>query len=416
MTSLAEIQKAGGEDVHICLVRAAPPQNQYMVRFAAAGIPVHQLPLRLSKLVSDWDTREAILGKAIARLYPFTGLLARLLAAFGNRPRSAIRASIEGRIRTILGGFFVQAREKPLFLLLLTWHMARRRDGVLHLHGYGTGLNFVLHWAQARGIGTVYQEHSTPDLTTRRWAGLPRDINTASMVVAVSEAGAVALRELCGVTRPITVIPPIPDMRGLTEVPDRRTWSGTDEIQILTVARLSEEKGLTFLIQAAAQVLETRPNIRFKIYGEGPLRETLQSAIESNHLQHRVALAGSFRRNQLAGIANAADIFVLSSLTEGFPLSIIEAMAWQLPIVATCVGGVPEILQDRVTALLCPPGNPDQLAQAILHLVNDPTEARRIAAAANSVYHSGKYSADCLASRYKTTYTSVIQMSGGKSF
>jgi glycosyltransferase involved in cell wall biosynthesis len=106
----------------------------------------------------------------------------------------------------------------------------------------------------------------------------------------------------------------------------------------------------------------------------------------------------------------AANIFVLPSLTEGFPLSIVEAMAWGLPIVATQVGGVPELIQDGITGLLCPPRDEDSLAQAILTLVNHPALAQSIGAAAQDFYRNSKFSPEFLGTRFCEVYTKALEI------
>jgi len=99
-----------------------------------------------------------------------------------------------------------------------------------------------------------------------------------------------------------------------------------------------------------------------------------------------VHLNGTFRRHDLPMIMTGADLFALPSLTEGYPPCIVEAMARGLPIVATGVGGVPELLQDGVTGLLCAACDADALAAAVLELVDDPVRSPALGAAARAFY------------------------------
>lgn len=410
LTSLAELQQVQGDDINVCLIQAVTAQNQYAKRLKAAGIPICQWPVWLSRLSGDWDTRETILRRLTGWLAPLIAVTASLLAVVSNRPQHRARESVEGRVRMILGRFLHHGRERQLFLLLLTWHYYRRRPDVLHVHSYGAGLEYVLQWAHARNLAVVYQEHSTPDLSTRGWYQLPTGLNMARVVVAVSETSARSLRQLCGVTRPIEVNPPIVAVsmqQNGTATPAR---PASQVVHILTIARLSEEKGLNFLIEAAERVVPACRGVRFIIYGEGHLRDSLQAQIDAAQLRQQVYLAGSFTRNELPSIMSKADIFVLPSITEGLPLSIIEAMTWGLPIVATAVGGIPELIEDGVTGLLCPPRNVDALTEAILMLVDQPVRALALGAAARNAYHSGGFKPEHVVARFTQIYTKALQI------
>lgn len=408
ITSLAELQKAEGDDVNVCLIQSVTDENQYAQRLISAGVPIYQWPVWLSRLSGDWDTRETIIGALINWLGPLISITVFLLKLIGHRPRLGLRASTEGRLRTILGSFFDQNRERQLFLLLLTWQYHRNRPDVLHLHSYGAGLEFVLKWAQARNLPAIYQEHSTPDLTARRWYRLPTDLNNARVVVAVSETSAKALQQLCGVTSPIQVVPPIVDVSVHEPISDRPLGLNDRVVHILTIARLSTEKGLSDLIKAAERVVVAKPCIQFVVYGEGYLRESLEEEIDSAHLSGNFCLAGSFTHNELPDIMRAADIFVLPSITEGFPLTIVEAMAWGLPIVATDVGGIPELVEDGVSGLLCKPHDVNDLAESILTLVNDPVRSRAFGVAAQNAYNSRFKPLDVVA-KFAKIYSKALQ-------
>lgn len=410
ITSLAELQKAKGDDVNVCLIQSVSVQNQYAQRLKSADVPICQWPVFLSRLSGDWDTREMIIGTLITWLNPLISIAVSLLKFVSSRPKDGLRGSFEGRLRTIMGSFFDQSRERQLFLLLLTWHYYIHRPEVLHLHSYGAGLEFVLKWAQSRNLPAIYQEHSTPDLTTRRWYKLPADLNTARVVVAVSETSAKALQQLCGVVSPIQVVPPIVNVSISESTLERSIRVEDHAVQILTIARLSKEKGLNYLMEAAERVVVAKPCVEFHIYGEGYLRESLEEQIDSAHLRGHVYLAGSFTRNELPNIMRTADLFVLPSVTEGFPLSIIEAMAWGLPIVATAVGGVPELVENGVTGLLCKPQDADSLAQAILKLINDPVHSYAIGAAAQNTFRSSRFSPQNVVTQYAEIYSKAMQM------
>ncbi len=139
-----------------------------------------------------------------------------------------------------------------------------------------------------------------------------------------------------------------------------------------TVARLAPQKGVTYFLRAAAMLVKDYP-VNFLIVGDGPLRRQLQKEAASLGLENRVLFTGE--RDDVPVILAALDVFVLPSLTEGFPFTILEALAAARPVVATRVGGVPEIITDNLTGLLVEPGDPAALALAIARLLGDREKA-----------------------------------------
>jgi glycosyltransferase involved in cell wall biosynthesis len=149
---------------------------------------------------------------------------------------------------------------------------------------------------------------------------------------------------------------------------------------VLAVGRLSHEKGQAHLIRAAARWLA---GARLVIVGDGHDRAMLEELAASLGLGSRVIFAGL--SHNVAPYYALADVFVLPSLSEGSPNALLEAMASGLPIVATSVGGVPEIVFDEVTALLGAARDPQFLARAVDRLLGDDALARRLGRAAREV-------------------------------
>jgi sugar transferase (PEP-CTERM/EpsH1 system associated) len=145
---------------------------------------------------------------------------------------------------------------------------------------------------------------------------------------------------------------------------------------VVTVARLSPEKDLATLLQAAALVRRQRPEFRLKIAGDGPCRAELQTLAEKLGLQGQVSFLGQVK--DVPALLGRAGLFVLSSITEGISLALLEAMACGLPVVATRVGGNAEVVADGETGRLVPPAQAKELAAAIAELLSDPAAARRM--------------------------------------
>jgi len=134
-----------------------------------------------------------------------------------------------------------------------------------------------------------------------------------------------------------------------------------------TVAMLRPVKGLHYLLEAAARVLEQVPRARFVVIGDGAERARLEARSRALGLGAAVRFLGT--RHDIPALLAAADIYVHPSLFEALPVSMLEAMAVGLPVVATRVGGVPEIVAHGRTGLLVPPARGDELAAAMLRLL-----------------------------------------------
>jgi glycosyltransferase involved in cell wall biosynthesis len=147
------------------------------------------------------------------------------------------------------------------------------------------------------------------------------------------------------------------------------TKGGLGRIFIGTIANLYPEKGLPYFIQAATEILKKYPNLVFMIIGEGPQRPLLEEMIKQNHLQNKFLLAGKVEN--APSYLRAFDFFVLPSIKEGFPYTILEAMAAELPIVASYVGGIPEMIENEKNGFLVLPKNPQMLADRIEKILLD---------------------------------------------
>lgn len=135
------------------------------------------------------------------------------------------------------------------------------------------------------------------------------------------------------------------------------------------IARLTEQKGHRILLDAMA-----RPDLaqaHLLVVGDGPLREALERQASGLGLSARVRFVGA--RRDLGNILAATDVFVMPSFWEGLPLAMVLAMGAGLPVVATRVAGIPEVVQDGVTGLLVPPGDSSELGAALSRVVNDDT-------------------------------------------
>jgi glycosyltransferase involved in cell wall biosynthesis len=408
--SLAVALQQQGQQVSWLSAAWVNPENQYARRLAEAGIPLVQPPAWISKPASDWDTKERLLLWTMRLLSPFVLFLALGVSLLKRRPFAQARASaynfLKGRLMDRLIG--PDYRKSLARLLLNRWNRRWKPD-LLHIQGYTTSLLFVIDWAYANGIPVLYEEHQTPDPQFNWWKGFESTINKADRVIAVSEKSAEGLREVCKVTRPIVVRSP------LLSDPFQGRWHrdyaqpAARPFTVTTLARLYVTKGLTYLLETAALVKQTHPHIRFIVYGEGELRGELLEQAQRLGLNGAEIFPGAFAgREELTRIMNCTDVFLLSSVLEGQPLVIVEAMAYGCPIVSTNVGGIPELLRDGVNGLLCPPASPHCLAEKIKLLADDPALRERLGRAARAFYENSPFEAKAAARFFAAVYEETL--------
>jgi len=142
------------------------------------------------------------------------------------------------------------------------------------------------------------------------------------------------------------------------------------------VAALVPHKGQRHLIEAAHLVIQQMPDVRFLILGEGELRDSLERLVREHHLEKHVFLPGF--RTDVLGCMKGFDLFVMSSVTEGLGTALLDAMACGKAIVGTRTGGIPEVVEDGETGRLVPPRDHAAMAQAILTMLADDEQRRRM--------------------------------------
>jgi len=170
---------------------------------------------------------------------------------------------------------------------------------------------------------------------------------------------------------------------------------------VLTTARLHKQKGCRYLLEAATQV----PEAMFVIAGDGPQRTKLEVLTRELGLIDRVVFLG--HRDDIPDLLASCDVFVLPSLFEGLPISVLEAMAAGKPVIATAIGGTDEAVVHGETGLLVPPADADALAAAIRTVLSDPVLAQRLAAAGKARVYE-KFSAETMMQGLMEIYDDLL--------
>ncbi|UCD63463.1 MAG: glycosyltransferase family 4 protein [Candidatus Zixiibacteriota bacterium] len=161
----------------------------------------------------------------------------------------------------------------------------------------------------------------------------------------------------------------------------RKEFGMAEDRPILgTAGRMVPIKGFDVFLKAAAVIHGQRPDVNFLLAGDGPLMTQLKRMAESMNIHRQVRFPGF--RDDLPDIINALDLFVVSSHHEGIPTVVLEAMALGRPVVATNVGGMPEIIEHETSGLLVSPGDSEGLARACLRIMDDSALREKLAAAA----------------------------------
>jgi glycosyltransferase involved in cell wall biosynthesis len=185
-----------------------------------------------------------------------------------------------------------------------------------------------------------------------------------------------------------------------------------DERVVLAIGRLSSEKAHIDLLAAFRHLLVINPELKAKliIVGDGPERKRLEAAAASDGMAERVIFAGQI--NDVKPYYAAADALALPSHSEGSPYVLLEAMAASVAIVATRVGGVPEMVEDEESALLVPARNPQAMAEAISRVLTDKELARRLTLNANALIAT-RYSPETYVRALVEIYRGIISTAHG---
>ena len=269
--------------------------------------------------------------------------------------------------------------------------------GVDHVHAH-----FANHPALAAlivhrltGIPYSFTAHGSDLHVDRRM--LDAKVASAAFVVAVSAYNQELIVEDCGEheREKLVVIhcgtdPSVFDGHAGSNEGRRDAPRGDRALRIACVASFEEVKGHRFLIQACRLLADRGVDVHVDLAGGGPLRRDIERLIAELDLEARVTVHGPVARPEVGRILAAADVAVLAShptrsgKREGIPVALMEAMMSGLPVVASALSGIPELVEDERTGFLVTPGDPEALAERLERLAGDPELRRRLGAAARA--------------------------------
>jgi glycosyltransferase involved in cell wall biosynthesis len=158
-------------------------------------------------------------------------------------------------------------------------------------------------------------------------------------------------------------------------------FKADDFYRLLFVGRLAPAKAPFMLVDAITELRDRGRRVTLTLVGEGPARPELETVVRDRDLGSRVRLVGACNHDRVSAFYHQSDAFVLGSFAEGVPVVLMEAMAVELPCIATWIAGIPELIEDGVDGLLVAPADPVALADAVERLMEDPAFAKRLGAA-----------------------------------
>lgn len=306
------------------------------------------------------------------------------------------------RIKRLIGPFFsVNA-------------LARLRIDILHVHHVPNWLHI---WRPARIAKIpvlILTEHAKYSISrsNKLQEACRRAARLADCFTAVSEdLKNYFVKEIDIPAKSIMVIPNGIDTTRFTPGPRNEALldllpEGFGGKILISVGRLAEAKDQLTLLSAIEILKKQGRNIYLVLVGDGEMRKPLETEIVNKKLTDCVNLVGS--RSDIDQLLPGADVFILSSKREGFPMSILEAMASGLPVIATKVGGIPEVIQDGKNGILVPSQDPASLANAICRVLDDSKYAKDLGQEARLTIEKN-YSLKTITDAYTELYLSLFK-------
>jgi len=359
--------------------------------------------------------------------------LAHALALRGHRIH-LISSDPPFRLREGLPGLFFERVEvppyplfrEPQYLLALTNSIARvaerERLDIVHAHyavPHATAAYLarqMLDGAPGRTPRTVTTLHGTDitlmgsDPSYRRVVAF--SIERSDGVTAVSQSLRADTIAQVGVRGEIAVIPNFLDCAEYRRRPDpvlraRLCPSDRCDAIVIHISNFRPVKRVEVALEVFRRIRE-RIRARFVLVGDGPVRPDIERRVAAYHLQEDVIFAGE-REDPISWLS-AADLFLLPSIEESFGLAALEAMACEVPVVASKIGGLPELIEDGLTGFVCPPNDIDGMAARGVALLTDSALHSRITRQARDMA-GARYCTDLIVPMYEAQYQQVLTRS-----
>lgn len=313
-----------------------------------------------------------------------------------------------------LKAFTIRMHDGPN--MLGAWKLLRiakkRGFDILHSHGYKGNILLGFIPRTIRTIPLVSTLHGWTSTSRLSKMFLYEFLDSLSMknIDAVCTVNSYMLshRRLRHMKERLYVVPNgIPSLIESKDKPEEEIVEFCKQgFTIATIGRLSKEKGHELLIKAFSDFQNVFADARLLILGEGPERGKLEGLVNSKNLYGKVMLPGY--KEQAWKYLKNCKIFVLSSVTEGMPITLLEAMQTGIPVIATAVGGIPEIITNEDLGYLAQPGSPENLCERMIEVRNDMTGAEIKSKKAKEITHT-RFSVKAMAENYLNIYNKLLR-------
>ncbi len=317
----------------------------------------------------------------------------------------------KGKLSSVLEGAGIEVSYvaltpgfSSLYPFGLIQHIRKARPDVLHAHS-GVWYKSALAARFAR-LPLIYTQHGMFCPKDRTWR-TRFALKCTHTVIAVSADVLASLRSACpGNMKKMQFVPNgVVDVLSIPTEKISAEWSSDMFAVVGMIARFEAPKDYFTVVEAATRVHCVNPATHFVLVGEGPEQSQVLRRIIDLGAKDYVHLLGY--RSDVPAILQRMDVFVLSSLSEGASLSLVEAMSAQRPIVATAVGGTPGLLANGECGLLVPPGDPQAMAEAILELLTNKEKAQQLARNARQRFLE-HFTIDAMGERYLEVYEQAL--------
>jgi glycosyltransferase involved in cell wall biosynthesis len=252
------------------------------------------------------------------------------------------------------------------------------RKSVVCLLARAAGRPYLIH-LHGGGFARFYEDESGP--LARLF--IRRTLAHAALVIALSEQWRERLLRICP-TAKVEVLHNAVALPDAAEARRREDHTRT----LLFLGHLLEDKGVYDLVRAFAAVARLLPELQLVLGGIGNI-DAVRRLATRLEIQERVSCPGWLGPERKSAALRSSTIFILPSYAEGMPMALLEAMSWGLPVIATPVGGIPQLVEHEVNGLLIAPGDVNGLAAAIQRLLQDPALRERLGSAARTTIEAG---------------------------
>jgi glycosyltransferase involved in cell wall biosynthesis len=349
---------------HVFMLREIRSLRKLGFEIHAASI---RRPDRDLSVMTEAEREEAQATYYVTSTSPLRLALAQL-HTFVTRPASYFRG-LAGALGSGPRGFFYFAEA----IAVGRWMMRRR---ITHLHTHYAS-NVALIVARTFPITLSVTFHGPVEFQDPVHSRLREKVRASLFSCAISQYGLAQLMYACGYAEwpklELTYLGV-----DLDEFRPRPFHPAPAPFEIVCAGRLASVKGQHVLIAAMEALIQEGRNIRLRFAGDGPDRAELERDVDTRGLSAHVSFAGNLNQDQLRILYRESDAMVLPSFAEGLPVVLMEAMAMEIPCIATWVAGVPELIRDDVNGLLAPAGDAVALARAIARLEADPALRLRL--------------------------------------